>query len=727
MQEFRDAKAVVEAVLKMGDCGLSRREKLSWDSARVKVLDLFDNETAGTIIDALLQLTESTRLDYFLPADAATKSALLSLVSRKRRRVDPFGEVKAQASALALSLETSYQEMTEEKLGSIDTRIDLLAPDILTEDATSFSYMGRKTTVDILKFFQAVKKGPSVYSTNPNLAIRFITGTPGAGKTYSVAAAAGYLYASERRKATGAAAVAYINARVFMEDPSYNLWRALILAYARDEAALNALKCVDYERPDSLLQFLKERKKLQKVYLLFDDGNSLHDKAIFSGQIRFAARSFVESLAQVCVVVFCASIESKLRKELIKDAAPPQLIVCGGYTRKELVACIGMYLETTDQRLIDGEIAYTLQRTGSVPQLIYHHYFGEDGELDSAISRLKDEIADFILNRSSWEVSELARALRGEQVARLTVAMDTRAFYRGRDGRGKCLTGELRSYAFGLISEKVKAESLEEGKVEVRRWLGMIMKDNNLVRIGWNVEEATILTLKLLTPCIRVDNNDLSEKILIKPAGVRTVKGKFGIDELKDVGLSPTLFLPNFNHIGADVFYSDEEWLVVFQITVANNPEKHHKRTLEVADELFAVTQRRTMLVWVVYTPTETDTWVVKDWEHPHVTQVFMSFGQLSSHLKDIDSALRVLKSNRYSKKPAEDVCPECKCAETCRDDKWISCTYCNVWFHWLCTTATEETWELWLCDNCRAPDDDPDVELPPPVPDAGRRRGISF
>ncbi|EFJ13855.1 hypothetical protein SELMODRAFT_424112 [Selaginella moellendorffii] len=220
---------------------------------------------------------------------------------------------------------------------------------------TSFSYMGRKTTVDILKFFQAVEKGPSVYSTNRNLDIRFMTGTTG--------------------------------------------------------AAL---------QPQLVTYMSASKEKLL-----------------------------------VCVVVFCAFIQSKLRKELIKETAPPQFSVCGGYTRKELVACIGMYLETTE-----------------------------------------------------------------------------------------------------------------------------------------------------------------------------------------------------------------------------------------------------------VYTPTETDTWV------------------LSSHLKDINSALRVLKSNHYSKKPAEDVCPECKFAETCREDKWISCTYCNVWFHWLCTTATEETCELWLCDNCRAPDDDPDVELPPPVSDAGRRRG---
>ncbi|EFJ12700.1 hypothetical protein SELMODRAFT_425182 [Selaginella moellendorffii] len=248
---------------------------------------------------------------------------------------------------------------------------------------TSFSYMGRKTTVDILKFFQAVEKGPSLYSTNRNLDIQFMTGTTGLRCSPS------WLLICQRVK------------------KSY--------------------------RPDSLLQFLKEGKKLQKVYLrasIFDDGNSLDDKDIRSDLL-------------VCVVVFCAFIQSKLRKELIKDTAPPQFIVCGEYTRKELVACIGMYLETTE-----------------------------------------------------------------------------------------------------------------------------------------------------------------------------------------------------------------------------------------------------------VYTPTETDTWV------------------LSSHLKDIDSALRVLKSNHYSKKPAED------------DDKWISCTYCNVWFHWLCTTATEETWELWLCDNCRAPDDDPDVELPPPVSDAGRRHG---
>ncbi|XP_024517387.1 uncharacterized protein LOC9661358 isoform X1 [Selaginella moellendorffii] len=160
---------------------------------------------------------------------------------------------------------------------------------------------------------------------DPVLGIRCITGTPGSGKSCSIAAAVGHLhteFASDKIKSRG---IALVPVEPFIREPGNALFSALVLAVINDDQAFGVLLRVKDLEMKSVFKVLEDLKELErKVYVVFDNGNKLRSPNVCSEADKEKAWGFIRVLPlSVSNVVICASFQSSVGKQLIKRQKCP--------------------------------------------------------------------------------------------------------------------------------------------------------------------------------------------------------------------------------------------------------------------------------------------------------------------------------------------------------------------------------------------------------------------
>ncbi|EFJ18560.1 hypothetical protein SELMODRAFT_420009 [Selaginella moellendorffii] len=529
-------------------------------------------------------------------------------------------------------------------------------------------YMGRKVTLDVIKFILDSDDGPLMSNEfDPVLGIRYITGTFGSGKSCSVAAAVGHLhtdFASDKIKSRG---IALLPVEPFIREPGNALFSALVLAFINDDQAFGVLLRVKDLEMKSVFKVLEDLKALErKVYVVFDDGNKLRSPNVCSEADREKARGFIRVLPlSVSNVVICASFQSSIRKQLIKDKSAPHLLILEVINKRSLmlistirarswmviliIACHPdkqrqrRSAETRDRQVTltppprqakdecrdkemdepadDADFRVWKMRgqwkTGALPPLVTYYVRDQKEKLKLAFSWYKKKVVEYV-NKDN--LAELAQGARGEELEYLPSVMDSRLIYRGKNRRAR-LGGD---------------DSRLEPRIEF-----------------------------------------LDHVIEVKAEKVVQCRGRFSKQLLTGCKDVATLFCPiKLTHMGADVYYVSRDWIIVFQVSImeATKAMKYHRRTLEVANELFKGEEmRKKLLCWIAHTE--------KMWTYAETSesplQLVMSFTDVHKSLKAIDERLIHLRGFK------SDNCYAC--SGTSKANDWIECDFCQSPYHQEC------------------------------------------
>ncbi|XP_024529530.1 uncharacterized protein LOC9632773 [Selaginella moellendorffii] len=444
------------------------------------------------------------------------------------------------------------------------------------------------------------------------------------------------------------------------------------------------------EDAPEILHFLRTRG--EKIFIFIDDGNAMDVSNDDSPSVinrKTAARDFVDEIPLECTTVICASVRSFLRNEISKTPGVEFHTCVGGFNFTEL----GVYLKR--QGMSFEELDYRL--TGTVPWLVDYWIHLKKGRLSSkyllgeTVKGLEKSLFEVIwkpVNNSDGRRTrnELLKAIAGRRISVLSEAMDSRCYYRGADGKGHCLTPHLQTLAYVWLAQELRRKQDRDMEAEVRFFTQGISKSRNMCTIGWNAEQATILALKLLNVGITGANVTLSHHLQVVPVN----KMRRSMVSLKKVSRSPTLFVnQNYNHIGADVYYADQQVLIVFKITVAKDAVKLHRHTKEVAKKIFEGDSRRKVLVWVL-SDLEESAYIPEN-KKADYEEVFTLFGDLHSALSSIDKRVKKLRGK------VDMFCRQCGKDKTPEE---VLCSFCNSWYHVGCTSYRNE--EVWICDDCK-------------------------
>ncbi|EFJ29579.1 hypothetical protein SELMODRAFT_410202 [Selaginella moellendorffii] len=684
-----------------------------------------------------------------------------SVVTEKRSKVmDEFEE----AWAFSVRLEECFGHLTMESLTSNETWCRLLAPD-MSGNLGEFDYMGRKVTKDLIDFVFLSDRDDRPRLRLPFAKPKYITGTPGFGKSVSICAGVGFLLvkshlaikAKQLKETQGLPQSEEIKPEVtvnvpsnlldvrvipldmgapgeqeippnitskqpeitskgeanqlakretkmpdlatcrflllagnyFVKDPVRAVYRALVLAYIHEPAVHKRLIAAN-EDAQEMLDFLRTRG--EKMFIFIDDGNAMDvskDDSPSVSNRKMAARGFIDEIPLECTTVICASVRSSLRKEIFKTHEVEFRTCVGGFNFTDLRVYLkrhGMSFEELDYRL-----------TGTVPRLVDYWIRLKKGRLSSKyllgenVKGLEKSLLEVIwkpVNNSDGRRTrnELLKAIAGRRISVLSEAMDSRCYYRGADGKGHCLTQHLQTLAHVWLAQELRRKQDRDMEAEVRYFTQGISESRNMCTIGWNAEEATILALKLLNVDITGANVTLSHHLHVVPVDKMTRS----MVSLKKVSRSPTLFVnQNYNHIGADVYYADQQVLIVFQISVAKDAVKLHRHTKEVAKKIFKGNSRRKVLVWVL-SDLEESAYVPEDKEADY-EEVFTLFGDLHYALSSIDERVKELRGK------VDMFCRQCGKDKTPEE---VLCSFCNSWYHVGCTSYRNE--EVWICGDCK-------------------------
>ncbi|EFJ04460.1 hypothetical protein SELMODRAFT_449370 [Selaginella moellendorffii] len=545
---------------------------------------------------------------------------------------------------------------------------------------TTFDYMGRPLTKELIDFIEEerpeVKLPESKIVSPPGkrgrkqlrpygiYGFRYITGTPGAGKSCSVAASVLYLYGKFARDRIGSSSrprrIMLVDGAQMAWAPENTLWDGLFQAFVDDNAALQELEAIEAGQVSifDVENFLKRMINVD-LTIVVDDGNMARDSPGVQSLCR---------LLEYCVVVFCASISSVWTQVLRHPKAPQYKLVVGGLNDKELAS----YLNLFQFQRVD------LSKTGRVPRLL--DQFDTDMEVfHQCIISFEADIRTFIQRHLGGNVREhLQKELTGtETVPRLPLLLEPKCFYVGKDGTLEALTPHFHSYALSTLAGLMREDDLDEQRKQVTFWVQAVAKDDNMARIGWNAEMAGILSTKFMTQGFYYAQGKRAH------ITVKHVLNFHGPMSGKLLSVEGTMHVPyDFNHAGIDTYLEDENFIVALHFSVAKNAITHHKKTAKKAEELFVGDKRIKVLVWVIYT----DRWVsyrATSRVHPGLEYyvVVMPFSFFSVQLSRIDETLDELRKNtaRTDLQSCSD------CWEDRGDAPWVQCDVCDLWYHQPC------------------------------------------